>query len=77
MSEMEKQKLIDLCDELEMANELKDKVIDLMAYELALPGRSIEIVNLYSKVSPDKPIYDLVKEYFYKKAEEERWLYIQ
>ena len=72
MSEMEKQKLIDLCDELEMANELKDKVIDLMAYELALPGRSIEIVNLYSKVSPDKPIYDLVKEYFYKKAEEER-----
>lgn len=46
------------------------KVIDLMAYEIALPGRSIEIIQLLNNINPDKPIYDLVKEHFYKKVEE-------
>lgn len=48
------------------------KVIDLMVKEIAKAGKGIEIINLYNNVSPDKPIYDLVKEYFYKKAEEQK-----
>lgn len=49
----------------------KDKVIDLMVKEIATTGKSIEIINLYNNASPDKPIYDLIKEHFYKKVEEE------
>ena len=48
-----------------------EKVIDLMVKELAIPGISIERMNLYNNVSPDKPIWNLIKEYFYKKVEEE------
>ena len=57
-------------DKLQKENKELEKTIDLMVKEIATAGKSIEIINLYNNVSPDIPIYDLVKEYFYKKAEE-------
>jgi hypothetical protein len=85
MSETEKQKLIDLCDELEMANELKDKVIDLMAIELfnyanlnilgiceaELENGNYDM-NLCKMSLANRNCCECIKEYFYKKAEEEK-----
>ena len=65
MSEEEKQKLIDLCDELEMANRIKDKVIDLMADKL-IEYELYEYDATIKREWKEKTI-----DYFYKKVEKE------
>ena len=61
MSEAEKQKLIDLCDKLEMENRIKDKVIDKMAEDMATDYHSKEwIIKHYTERINDERNQDKI-----------------
>ena len=58
-------------------NVKKAEVIDKMAYYIAkkeveeVNKQTIRIKELWNKVTPEKPIWDLIKEYFFKEIENE------
>lgn len=71
-------KYVDLCFEagkIKADLDIAERVIDKMADYIAkreieeVNKNSITIKELWNKSSPEKSIYDLVKEYFYKEIE--------
>lgn len=47
-------------------------IIDKMINELSLPGITYWRYELMHQITPQKPIYDLIKEHFYSEVENER-----
>lgn len=52
--------------------ERQQKIIDKTVKELSLIGISYWRFELMEQVTPQKPLYDLIKEHFYSEVENER-----